>query len=102
MTIFTETSALAARPRGHTAFILLITVGTLLAAAVLLSKLAAEQGAPMLWYLTAAMSGSGVVLFATSRGAAAAPDRAPGVIVLGEVDEFEHGCGQGLQLGQCG
>jgi|APThiThiocy_cv2_1041547.scaffolds.fasta_scaffold00119_133 GST-like protein len=77
MTIFTEISALAARPRGHTAFILLITVGTLLAAAVLLSKLAAEQGAPMLWYLTAAMSGSGVVLFATSRGAAAAPDRAP-------------------------
>ena len=77
MTIFTEISALAARPRGHTAFILLITVGTLLAAAVLLSKLTAEQGAPMLWYLTAAMSGSGVVLFATSRGAAAAPDRAP-------------------------
>lgn len=48
-------------------FILLLIVGSLLACAVLLSKVAAGQHAPMLWYLAAAMAGSGGVLVVTDR-----------------------------------
>jgi drug/metabolite transporter (DMT)-like permease len=60
--------------------VLLITVGALLAAAVLLSKIAAEHGAPMLWYLTAAMGGSGAVLFATSPRPAPGEGHAPTLV----------------------
>ena len=48
------------------AIALLLLVGSLLAVAVLLSKLAAVQDAPMLWYLTISMGGSGMVLLAAA------------------------------------
>ena len=52
----------AAKPTATYAFALLVLTGCLLALAVLLSKLAATQAAPMLWYLAAAMGGSGLIL----------------------------------------
>ncbi|MCD9028355.1 hypothetical protein LDO26_09050 [Luteimonas sp. BDR2-5] len=47
---------------------LLLLVGALLALAVLLSRVAAGQQAPMLTYLTLAMGGSGLVLVLTGGG----------------------------------
>lgn len=49
-------------PAGTRSFILLIVTGSLLALAVLLSKLASTQSAPMIWYLAFAMGGSGAFL----------------------------------------
>lgn len=56
------------RPPAKQAFPLLITTGTLLAVAVLLSKLAAANNAPMLTYLCMALGGSGIILTLISRG----------------------------------
>ena len=53
-----------ALPSGARSFALLLLTGSLLSLAVLLSKLAATQSAPMIWYLAFAMGGSGAILTA--------------------------------------
>lgn len=63
MTITKSTFPVASAASPPTrAFLLLVTTGSLLALAVLLSKLAATEAAPMVWYLAVAMGGSGAVL----------------------------------------
>jgi drug/metabolite transporter (DMT)-like permease len=44
----------------------LVTTGALLAASVLISKLAASAGAPMLWFLANVMAGSGAIQLAVA------------------------------------
>lgn len=56
------------KPPAQQALPLLATTGTLLAVAVLLSKLAAAHNAPMLTYLCMALGGSGIILTLMSRG----------------------------------
>ena len=58
----------AAKPTATYAFALLVLTGCLLALAVLLSKLAATQAAPMLWYLAAAMGVKDLVEFSVHYG----------------------------------
>ena len=54
-------------PSTENPIILLLITGTLLAGAVLLSKVAAAAGMPMLWYLAFAMGLSGAILTARAR-----------------------------------
>ncbi|MEZ5778262.1 MAG: hypothetical protein R3E44_07870 [Paracoccaceae bacterium] len=51
---------------GFVAPVLLVTVGTLLAFSVLLSRVAADAGLPMLTYLAAALTGAGAILAAVA------------------------------------
>lgn len=45
---------------------LLLATGSLLGVSIVLSRMAAGAGAPMLWFLTATMVGSGIVLLGTA------------------------------------
>jgi drug/metabolite transporter (DMT)-like permease len=68
MSTLVVTSSHPASNSAKGAFPLLLLVGSLLAIAVLLSKIAASSNAPMLSYLSLAMGGSGLVLTAMPGG----------------------------------
>ncbi|MRX49295.1 EamA/RhaT family transporter [Paracoccus sp. S-4012] len=59
-------SAPARAEQGRVPFYLTVT-GTLLAASILLARVGADRGAPMLWLLVAAMAGAGLAELAIAR-----------------------------------